>query len=679
MRKADYKIKLSCDGHDAVIMKNYKWIVNTDGTFELYLNDKLFLQAGAVAYTKSGEKIDSQKAELVETTQDGENYTVTFKAKNSLILTQKLSIKDSRPYAKCILSKENGEEVETNKLIPLNCKDTKKVKLWTSLWTKMILVPYDNTMWLRYEAVPLRAGRKSYDLTVVFSEKTKEAILIAATEFTVWKNAVMCSGSDAAAVKAISGVADEGTHDMLPHGYVKAKEVASDEFVITSGNDYQALLEEYGDIINKKHNPVKWDGGVPFGWNSWSGIAFRLNEYNYDTAGDFLYEELMPKSFKNKTTYVNLDALWNCISPEKLVELVDKYHARGQKAGIYDGPFTFHFNERPMELPEGLPGGVLELLKNTPQTPIPGANEYIFDDILLKDENGEYLEKVDGSVPMDVTHPAWKAYTKWKFDRFVEWGFDYVKVDFLSHGGMEASRYNKEAVTGRMALHEGYKFFTDLVNPEKIGRPFFVSLSIAPLFPCGYGHARRFSCDAFGLDEDVEYVLNAQTYTWWQSGRLYHYNDPDHISLYQSFCGSRTSTDGEARARYTAAVIAGSVIMLSEDYGEKGVVIQEARDRALKFATNEHINKIGASGVSFRPISTAGTTGVKVFYADIDGTKYIAVFGTEKETVSFNCEDVKLNGDTSFTELWSGKTYKTTNGSISFDFEECDAIMLRCE
>lgn len=657
-------------------MKKYNWKYCDDGTFELYLNGELFLQAGAVAYTKNGLKVDSQTAELIEKNSDGENFTLKFKGKNNLILTEKLSIKDGLPYAKCGLSQENGEDVETNKLIPLNCKDTKKVKLWTSLWSKMLLVPYDNTMWLRYEAVPLRAGRKSYDLTVVFSEKTKAGILIGATEFTTWKNAIMCSGSDAAAVKAISGMADEGTHDMLPHGYVKGKEIYSDEFVVTVGEDYQVLLEEFGDLMNAKHKPIKWNEGVPFGWNSWAGIAFDLNEKNYETSADFVYEHLMPKSFEDGTTYINLDAFWNGIAPEKLMELVDKYHARGQKAGIYDAPFIFHYNEKPLLIPEGLPEAVANNLVNTPQTEIPGAPGYTFHDILLKDENGDYLESVDNGTPMDVTHPAWKAYTKWKYDRFVQWGFDYVKIDFLSHGGMEAKRYDESVVTGRIAIHQGYKFILDLVNPEKIGRPFFVSLSIAPLFPCGYGHSRRFSCDAFGTDEDIEYILNAQTYTWWQSGRLYHYNDPDHIALYKSF-DTRVTTDGEARARYTAAAIAGTVMILSEDYGEAGSEVTGARDRALKFTTNEKINKIAKSGISFKPISSAGTTGTKVFYAEIQDEKYFAVFAVEKEDVTFNCSDFGIKDNAEFTELWEDKKITAKGNILSLSFEECNAVVLK--
>ncbi|MBD8973072.1 MAG: hypothetical protein EGQ63_04470, partial [Clostridiales bacterium] len=83
------------------------------------------------------------------------------------------------------LSSSDGNEVETRCLVPLVVQEAPETneKLWKSLWSKMLLVPYDNTMWLRYEAVPLRAGRKSYDLTVLFQEDTREGLLIGAIDF----------------------------------------------------------------------------------------------------------------------------------------------------------------------------------------------------------------------------------------------------------------------------------------------------------------------------------------------------------------------------------------------------------------------------------------------------------------------------------------------------------------
>ena len=49
----------------------------------------------------------------------------------------------------------------------------------------------------------------------------------------------------------------------------------------------------------------------------------------------------------------------------------------------------------------------------------------------------------------------------------------------------------------------------------------------------------------------------------------------------------RDSTEGEARARYTASAIAGTVMMLSDDYDRP-----EAMARARMFATNPEVNAV---------------------------------------------------------------------------------------
>ena len=104
---------------------------------------------------------------------------------------------------------------------------------------------------------------------------------------------------------------------------------------------------------------------------------------------------------------------------------------------------------------------------------------------------------MDGAIPYDVTHPLCEQMTRYKFERFVKWNYDYVKVDFMTHGGMEGCHYDKTILTGRQAINRAYAFLDALLDEKKIGKPFFISLSIAPLFPYGYGHARRVSCDAF--------------------------------------------------------------------------------------------------------------------------------------------------------------------------------------
>lgn len=638
---------------------NIRWQLTKEGLFELCWEGTPVLRAHAQAFHADGRKIDTRFSVLKkeEMMENGRGLVLTYAADNGLCLTETLEVSGKIPTAFCSLSAENGDAVESRRLVPLviQAPEENQQGIWKSIWSKMLLVPYDNTMWLRYEAVPLRAGRKSYDLTVMFREDTREGLLIGALDFDVWKNAVMCSATDARTFDAVCGIADEGSHDSAVHGSLIGQHVESSRFCVLYGADYRALLETYGDRIKAEQNPLRWEEGVPFGFNSWAGLAFRLNPDNYQKSGRFLREELRSAGYENHgVNYCNLDAGWSGFPEETLTTLVDELHANGQKAGIYDAPFAFFGRDVNQE--------------------IAGAPGHTYAEILLKDERGEFLPRVDGAIPLDVTHPLWKRQMEWKLNNFLKWDFDYVKLDFMTHGGMEGCHYDPAVRTGRQAIKAGYEWIRDILSPKKAGKPFFISLSIAPLFPCGYGHARRFSCDAFGTREDVEYVLNAQTYAWWENGRLYQYNDPDHICLLKSFGMEEDSSEGEARARYTASAIAGTVMMLSDDYERK-----EARERALKFAGNKEINALAAAGISFTPVEANNASASSAYTAVVNGKQYVALFHWfDKETcVQVDCRRAGIRSGIRYQELWSHETMQDEDGVICWKACGCDAIVLK--
>ena len=124
--------------------------------------------------------------------------------------------------------------------------------------------------------------------------------------------------------------------------------------------------------------------------------------------------------------------------------------------------------------------------------------KYTYGDILLRDQDGEILPDVDGGLAIDPTHPGNLARIDWFMDKFVSEGFEYIKLDFMAHGALEGKHYDPNITTGIAAYNYGLSYLTDKLSPERIGRPFFINLSIAPLFPYSYAHSRRISCDVFG-------------------------------------------------------------------------------------------------------------------------------------------------------------------------------------
>ncbi len=640
---------------------HYTWRAVDGGEFVLLRGTQSILAASAqaVAYD-TGDVVDTRRAALVKMRPVPGGFQLVYAAENGLCLTEELTADEKGAYARCVLHRSNGTPVASNALTPLiaHARDDESLYLWRDLEARMLLVPYDNDMWMRYETAALRAGRRSYDVTVLLREDTREGLLIGALTFDVWKNAIACPGMDARILEARcgQGASDEGTHDYEMHGVKIGTEVASSIFFVCCGPDWRDLLEIYGDLLHKKYPIRTWGQGVPFGFNSYAGLARTLNEENFTESGVVVRTELMPRGFENHgTTFINLDGGWQRLDEQRMLAIKDALHAAGQKAGIYDAPFACFRPDLTGEIP-GMPG-------------------HTFEEIVLRNKKGEVLPRIDRSVPYDVTHPVWREWTRRKARMFIDWGYDYLKIDFLSHGGMEGVHHDPAVQTGREALMAGYAYLASLYDSSVMGRPFFLSLSIAPLFPFGFGNARRFSCDAFGLSEDVEYVLNAQTYSWWTHGRLYEFNDPDHIVLMRSFCMLRDSTEGEARARYTSAVIAGSVMLLSEDYGREG-----ARERTVRIAGNEKVNAVARNGVAFRPVDAAGTFACRAFTACVNGREMMALFayGEKAEDVHVSLLRAGIISRRA-VDLWSGKVVDAADDCVTWHFDGTDAALLMFE
>ncbi|WP_130424844.1 hypothetical protein [Edaphobacter modestus] len=278
------------------------------------------------------------------------------------------------------------------------------------------------------------------------------------------------------------------------------------------------------------------------GWNSWAAYADKIDAKRYLGSAAFVKDELVPKGFGNhKLVYVNLDAFWSRLDAVQLRDAVATIKAmHGSdgtrfEPGIYWTPFAYWSDD----LDAYVEGTMMK---------------YRYRDILLKAPDGSLLPKVDGGLAIDPSHPGTKARTAYYLQQFMNLGFQYLKLDFLSHGALEGVHFDPMVQTGIQAYNAGMKQIVD-----EVGDRMFLSLSIAPLFPSGYGHARRLSCDTKGHinggDQSTEYMLNSLTYGWWSNGSLY-ITDPDHVVLGESADqGARNVAEG--KSRLLSAVISG--------------------------------------------------------------------------------------------------------------------------
>jgi hypothetical protein len=401
------------------------------------------------------------------------------------------------------------------------------------------------------------------------------------------------------------------------------------------------------------------------GWNSWAAYGEKINEHRYLGAAAFVRDTLVPQGFsRNKAVYINLDAFWSNLDAVQLADAVANIKAmQGTdgvrfEPGIYWTPFAYWSNDLDAYV-EGT------------------GMKYRYRDILLKAPDGSFLPKLDGGWAIDPSHPGEKARIAYFVKQFQQMGFTYLKLDFLSQGALEGAHYDPAIQTGIEAYNEGMRQIV-----EETGNRMFLSLSIAPLFPSGYGHARRLSCDTKGHmsggDQTTEYMLNSLTYGWWTSGSLY-IADPDHVVLGEKADqGARSVTEG--KSRLLSAIVSGGMILDSSPVADN----QQARDLARSVYDDRNLFAVANEGKAFRPIE--GDTGNKAAAAFVrpsaHGT-YLAVFNyDEKEpetlTISLDRIDPAMATLPSVTvvDVASGRALQSARGRVSVTLQPAESELL---
>jgi hypothetical protein len=591
----------------------------------------------------------------------GLRWTFEHEERGKPVMRQHIRMYEQIPYLFIELEVESDSEWETNEITPLasylndgnvlEFGDTSE----SSGEIRALFIPFDNDKWVRFASQTIPCSLQSYEVTSIYHSGCRNGFVLGSVTHDTWKTGLCVEGTFGGSVgrlRVFGGAADLQTRDTVPHGSVRGKKIVSPTIFVGAFSDYRDGLEIYGKANAMLSPALPWHGGVPMGWNSWSAVMEKIDLNVYTHTSDFFRKELQLNGFSDDegSLYVNFDSFWDNLTEEELHEAVRSIKANGQKPGIYYTPFAFWGSD-----------------PNTPVEGIDGAVSYR--DILIKDQAENPLPKLDGAYAIDPTHPAALERIKRKLESFVEMGFDYVKLDFMTHGAMEGVFHDSSVRTGIQAYNRGMSWICDVLDPKRIGRPFLINLSIAPLFPHGYAHSRRVSCDAFGTINDTEYMLNALTYGWWINDSLYRFNDPDHVVLYKS-CNQRSVSEAEGRSRLNSAVIAGTSLLLGDDYR-----MEEANQRAKDWMTNKEVMSLARKGVTFRPVEgCSGNQGEDLFLLrDKEGT-WVAVFnfdgdrGSEK-IVSFERTGIDSAKGVVVRDLWTGEEWSVAAGIDNYRCE----------
>jgi alpha-galactosidase len=611
-------------------------------------------------------------------TSGAREYTIRSTASGMPALLQHIWLYDGKPWIaiEAELSPEAGA-IGTRHFDVVVFKGASALQLGNSESLRVLHVPFDNDMWFRYNSfstADMKPGQvyTSDEVTAIYDNASRQSLILGSISHDTWKTAIEAHAANGhltdldiyGGISSPNGVRTD-THDTVAHGLVRGAHVVSPRIFIGSFADWRNGLEAYGAVNAAVHPPLKWAAGAPMGWNSWAAYAEKINYHRYLDSAAFVRDALVPQGFgRNKVVYINLDAFWSNLDAVQLADAVANIKAmRGPEGtlfepGIYWTPFAYWSDDLDAYV-EGT------------------GMKYRYRDILLKAPDGSVLPKVDGGLAIDPSHPGAKARTTYFLQQFQRLGFQYLKLDFLSHGALEGVHFDPAIQTGIEAYNEGMKQIVD----EK-GNRMFLSLSIAPLFPSGYGHARRLSCDTKGHisggDQTTEYMLNSLTYGWWTDKNLY-ITDPDHVVLGEKADqGARSLTEG--KSRLLSAIISGGMILDSSRLADD----PKGRELARSVYDNRNLFAVASEGMAFRPVE--GDTGDKaaaVFSRPSSHGVYVAVFNYDEkhpQTIAIPLERIDQAlakaSSVSVKDVGSGNALQSAHNTLSVELSPSESKLI---
>lgn len=527
----------------------------------------------------------------------------------------------------------SGANASANWMGPVVVSTTGGVDIGVYNDDRALVVPFDNDGFVTYNATSINASGVSYEVSAFYDNTTRNGLVVGSVTHDTWKSGVWFNGSGNKLyqMNVYGGVTSPW--DVQPHGFVSGSVISSPTVFVGFGGDWRTVMEKYAAENTEFAPPLVWTNGVPFGWNSW-GVTNYQSHITYAAAiavSDSIHTNLQLYGFTNHgTVYVNLDSYGTYnLSSSQLQTFVSHCHANGQKAGIYFTPFTYW--------------GTLAQSSNQVA---PGSG-YHYSDILLRTTNGSAIS-YDSALALDPTHPGTKALILNQISGLVADGFDYIKLDFLSHGALEGVHYDTNVTTGIEAYNQGMQFLLNQVDGTM-----FISESIAPLFPYQYGHSRRIACDAYtSFISNTEYTMNSVTYGWWLD-RLYPFNDPD-MMVFDNGPNSNEDQSRLINCAITGVFLNGSILTNSASVA-----------LAQTCLTNAAIDAVARTGQTFTPVEgNTGTTAANIFVRQDGITWCIAVFNY---TSSATNETVNLSraglppGVFTATNLWDGTVTAVSN------------------
>lgn len=580
--------------------------------------------------------------------------------KGSMIET--FTFKDGYVLVDLMVLAENGKTISSNYISPMSV-----YKDGTSLEKGVFLqIPFDNDKWVEPKFIAqsdLGIETTSYEVGAYYSEKTGSGFVLGSVRHDVWKTGIDIYTEDGSfmGLNVFGGASDYQTRDKVPHGTLSGESIVSPTIFLGFFDDYRDGLTAYGKANTEIAPPKPSVKDVPFGYNSWGSMGTSVNYSSMVAVSTYIKNHLQESwQSDDAAVYVNIDSYWDYLVrndydldmtlDEALASFVAICRENGQKAGIYFTPFaTWLPNEE-------------QLKENTME-----GSSYTYYDAALRLPNGAlYGNSLAGGFALDPTHPGTIKRIEDRFNYFIDLGFEYVKLDFLTHGALEGDHYDKSVSTGLEAYNGAMKKILEL-SSDKL----FVNLSIAPIFPYQYADGRRISCDAFGSMDNTKHVLSYLSACFFEK-EFYAYPDPDHIIVLGE-------SEGVARMRVTSGAISGTSFLIGDDLSRIALASAD-HERILAMYGNKDVISVIKLGAAFKPLNAGADKRCADMYYHISAGKlYLAFFNFDPSDNTMELDLAPFNSEFSkgFSgkELWSGAVVSGDGSTFTFDLAGEDAAI----
>jgi Melibiase len=297
--------------------------------------------------------------------------------------------------------------------------------------------------------------------------------------------------------------------------------VSSDRVMLNFAPDPFAALESYAQAIGEVHK-VRLNPPIN-GWCSWFSFFGAISEGEVLRQAEFAARHLKPFGFE----YMQVDdgfyrafGDWegNERFPHGMKWLAERIRSTGLKPGIWLAPYAIaEGTEVHRQHPDWLIHRVDGKLKQIGPGVVEGSKEAEQQTLKL--------------YALDITNPGAADWLRRLFDTVAnDWGYDFIKIDFVEWTLLAAERYYDPTVTKAAIYRRGCEIMRQAMGPHR------------HLLDCGPGPV------TVGLIDSMRIELDQPPVTWQQyflhsastapaAAKRYYYhnrawiNDADHVVL----------------------------------------------------------------------------------------------------------------------------------------------------